>query len=126
MANANKQKGDRCERAALEWLTANGFPGAQRTRAGYQRDSGDIHLDPSVGLAPGVIAQIKDWGNDAWPAWLKGTCEQRDEAQAKHAILVRKLRGKADPSEWLAVMRLEDMAVLLRDAGYGEPLEGAA
>lgn len=119
MTNANKNKGDRAELATLIWLNNNGFPMAQRTRAGYQRDFGDIHLDPTVGLAPGCIAQVKDWGNDAWPAWLKGMEAQKTEAHAKHAILVRKLRGHGDPGDWLAVMRLADMTRLLREAGYG-------
>lgn len=118
MTNANKVKGDRAERAAREALRALGFPWCEKTRAGYERDLGDLHL------GPGVIAQVKDWGRPDWTLWLRGLHQQMANAAADHGFLLVKRRGIGEPraGEWLAVMTVEQMALLLRRAGYGSDL----
>ena len=113
MTNANKLKGDRAERAVRDFLRTNGFPGTERTRAGYFRDAGDLHA------CPGVTIQVKDRAAYAWPEWFTQLAEQKTEANADHAVLVCKRRGLGDPSQWLAVMPLDAMTQLLREAGYG-------
>lgn len=117
MTNPNKLKGDRAERAARDYLRTVGFPGAERTRAGYTRDAGDLHL------APGVIAQVKDCKVLRWQEWLAGLNEQAAEAQADVGLLVVKRPGQGNPGEWLAVMPLRKMAALLRLAGFGTSLD---
>ena len=120
MSNANKIKGDKAERAVREFLREHGFPHAERTKAGYERDGGDVHLDPTVGLGPGVIAQVKDVARYAWVDWLAGLRDQIIESHAKHGFMVVKRRGFGDAGTWLAVMPLADLTRLLREAGYGE------
>ena len=117
MTNANKAKGDRAERAARDFYRANGFPGTERTRAGYARDHGDLHL------APGAIAQVKDCRTLRWQEWLSGLAEQKADARADAAWLVVKRPGQGDPGEWLAVMTVAEHARLLRAAGWGTPID---
>ena len=124
MTNRMKAKGDRYERSMREWFRANGFPRAERTKAGYERDAGDLHLDPAGGLRPSVIVQCKDVRTPVWSEWLDGLSEQINEAGAEVGFLaVKRARpGKAPLN--LAVMPVEAMAALLKRAGYGEPMEG--
>lgn len=118
--NPQKAKGDRAERDARDWYRQHGYPGAERTRAGYTRDAGDLHL------SPGAIAQVKDCKTARWSEWLEQLDEQQAEAGADVAWLVVKRRGHADPSRWLAVMTVEQHAELVRRAGFGTPMEEEA
>ena len=43
---------------------------------------------------------------------------ERANADADYGIVVAKRRGKGDAGDQYAVMRLEDLARLLKDAGY--------
>ncbi|MGY1896171.1 hypothetical protein [Nocardia gipuzkoensis] len=118
-----KVKGDAFERVILKYCQPNGFPFAERTRAGYERDGGDIHLDPMVGMAPGVIAQCKNVAKPLWSKWVAGLREQIKNARAEVGFIVWKRRGVTDPGEQLAVMPMGEFLVLLRRAGYGNPLD---
>jgi hypothetical protein len=117
VAHRNKSKGDRFERAVVAALRALGFPHADRTRAGYERDRGDV--EGTLGL----VFQAKDHADKRWGPWLDDLDEQKTNARADHAVLVVKRTGIADASEALAVMRLRDWTRLARDAGYGDPLD---
>jgi len=119
MTNPNKRKGDRAEAAARDWYRTHGHPGTERTRAGYTRDAGDLHL------GPGAMAQVKDWSRPAWSEWLAQVAEQKAEARADVAWLVVKRRGIGDPGQWLAVMTVEQHNELLRAAGWGDAPESA-
>lgn len=119
MPNRMKQKGDRAEVAVRTALRALGFPWTERTKAGYERDAGDLHL------VPGAIAQVKNVRTPRWSEWLEGLDAQIAEAKADVGFLVWKRVGIGDAraNEWLAVMTLEQMAMLLRRAGYGSPVD---
>lgn len=119
-----KAKGDRYERDIREWLRANGFPGCERTKAGYERDGGDLHLDPVIGVGPGVIAQCKDVRTPVWTEWMDGLRAQVVEARAQVGVLVWKRPRPGKAPLHLAVMPLEEFSRLLRMAGFGEPIEG--
>lgn len=117
MPNANKQRGDRAERAVVEAFRALGFPHAERTRAGHPDDHGDAFL------CPAVIVQVKDHAQARYATWLAETDAQRRAGRAERAVLVHKRRGVSDASQWYVVMTVEQVASLLREAGYGEPEE---
>lgn len=119
MPNRMKQKGDRAERAARDWYKSSGFPYVAKTRAGYTRDIGDLHL------CPGAITQVKDCRVLRWAEWLLQLEEQRQEAKADVAWLTVKRPGMGDTraGQWLAVMTISDFTALLRAAGYGDPPE---
>ncbi len=118
MANPNKRKGDAGERAVRDFLRSHGFPGTERTRAGYARDHGDLHL------APGLICQVKDTQVLRWSWWLPELSEQIEDSGADVGFLAvkRPQFGAAKAGQWLAVMTVEQMSELLRAAGYGTPL----
>jgi hypothetical protein len=119
MPNPNKRRGDEAEASARNWYQLHGFPWTVRTRAGYTRDAGDLHL------CPGAITQVKNCKILRWQEWFAQLAEQRSEAHADVAWLVVKRPGMGATrvGEWLAVMTVEDHAALLRAAGYGSPLE---
>ncbi|WP_203236553.1 hypothetical protein [Nocardia panacis] len=123
MPSPQKRKGDEFERTVCDYLRHNGFPYAERTRAGYQRDTADIHLDPTVGLAPGAIGQAKKVRTPRWREWITDLREQINNARADVGFLIWKLWGVGDPGEQLAIMPLREYVVLLRRAGYGTPLQ---
>ncbi|MBM4707864.1 hypothetical protein GS982_01690 [Rhodococcus hoagii] len=123
MPNKQKSRGDQFERDVRMLAVMNGFPGAQRTRAGYQRDAGDIHLDPGVGLSPGVIVQCKWVQSPNWSEWDRQLAEQKDESGAEVALIAMKRSRPGKSPLLFAVMPLEDTFTLLRRAGYGTPLE---
>lgn len=123
MANAMKRKGDQYERQIRDWLRDKGFPGCERTKAGYERDAGDLHLDPTIGVGPGVIAQCKNVRTPIWTEWLDGLREQIREANAETGFLVWKRSRPGKSPLHLVVMPLDEFATLLRRAGYGTPLE---
>jgi hypothetical protein len=53
-------------------------------------------------------------------SWLSQTEQERQNAGADHGILVVKRQGHNTGAEQYAVMRLEDMVKLLKEAGYGD------
>lgn len=117
--NSSKRKGDRTEMAARDHYRATGFPGTERTRAGYTRDAGDLHL------APGVITQVKNCRKLQWTEWLAELDAQQREASADVAFLTvkRPSMGDTKVGQWLAVMPVDQLAALIRAAGYGTPLD---
>jgi hypothetical protein len=116
MSNPNKAKGDAFERAVQDYLQANGFPWTEKTRAGYARDHGDLHLVPG----PAVIGQAKNHARITLAEWLRELAEQIEYAGADHGFLAVKRRGVGDPGRSYAVMELSALVRLLREAGYGE------
>ena len=117
MSNPNKVRGDVFERVLRDHLAETGFTVA-RTRAGYERDHGDIHV-LGDGHGPTVIVQAKNQRAHALGEWLAGTVLQRDQAGARHGVLVVKRRGIGAAGRQYAVMELDDLLALLREAGYG-------
>lgn len=118
MTSTQKAKGDAWERAVRDHCRDHGFPWTERTRAGYTRDHGDLHLTPG----PGVIAQAKNHQRICLPEWLAQLDTQTVDAGADHGFLAVKRRGVADPGRAYAVLELDALLRLLRAAGYGEPL----
>jgi len=116
--NRNKAKGDRAEMAARDFFRLNGFPGTERTRAGYTRDFGDLHL------SPGALVQVKDCQVLRWSEWFTDLEEQIDGHGADVGFLMvkRPRMGPAQVGQWLAVMPVDRMTRLVRAAGYGTPL----
>lgn len=109
MANRSKAKGDRAERDVRDWYLEHGYPNAKRTRAGYERDWGDVHPFGNAN----AVAQVKDCQSLRWPAWFHALGEQKRAAGAAVAWLVVKRPGMGDVGEWLAVMTVADHAALL-------------
>ena len=120
MTNANKAKGDTFERSITNYLVARGID-AVRTRAGYERDYGDIHIrraDTSVW--PSAILQAKNHRTWKLAEWVRGLARQVEEAKALHGALVVKRPGISAPGAQYVVMELDEWLSLLRAAGLTE------
>lgn len=130
MSNPKKAKGDAFEIAITNHLVEQGFD-AKRTRAGYERDHGDIHvLDDQGRLA--LILQAKNFSGDASP-WQRmsgivaDTQTQHEQSGARHAAAVIKRRLVSDPGKQYVVLELDWFLGLLRAAGLAaEGLEEAS
>lgn len=116
VSHPNKAKGDAFERALREHCRAAGFD-ADRTRAGYARDHGDLHLDATP-AGPRVIVQAKNVRAIDLSGFLADVAEQRDAAGAEYGFAVVKRRGVGDPGRSYAVLELDWLLDLLREAGY--------
>lgn len=123
MTSRQKAKGDRYERDVRMLARMNGFPHAERTKAGYERDAGDLHLDPQIGLGPGAVVQCKDVRTPNWTEWFDQLDAQKDESHAEVAFIAWKRSRPGKAPLHLAVLPLDEMFTLLRRAGYGNSLE---
>ena len=64
--------------------------------------------------------EVKNHKSYSIPAWLKETKIEQENAEADFGILVVKPNGVGlDAGKWWAIMTVEDITNLLRDAGYG-------
>ena len=94
------------------YLAENGFPFAESTGAG--RSGTDI--TGCVGI---------DWEVKARTGFNPSSAVKQLKDRAKSKILglvCLRLNGQGEEKvkDWVVVLRLEDMASLLREAGYGE------
>lgn len=121
MTSSQKAKGDAFERAIRDHLVSLGVA-AERTRAGYARDAGDLHVGRD-GTRPRAILQAKNFARLRFPEWLAELPAQIREAGALHGALVVKRTGVAAPGRQYVVMELDDWALLVKRAGLadGEP-----
>jgi hypothetical protein len=153
MVNKPRAIGTAAETAVVRALRAHGFPHAERRSLKGTLDQGDVTGTP--GLCWEVKGGHAAWtaSDRDIDAWLAETETERRNAAADVGILVvqRKGVGADNAHRWWAIMRLGDMLALrnpgtppdlrvtwpvrlkladacqlLRDAGYGQPLEAVA
>ena len=109
--NSKKDKGDRAEREAADYLSDR-LPWKARRKLGAGRldAMGDIELE---GWKDGVI-QVADWAakNAACLQKPREAEMQRWNAKAKYAASMIRWRG----GHWRMVMTVDQFARLLRDA----------
>ena len=109
---ASKQKGTAFETLVVRYLRDNGFPYAERAPLSGNKDRGDI-----TGT-PGLVWACKNAKTHRLGEWLDETYVELQNAGADHGILVVKRPRFGAASEAFAILRLEDMADLLKAAGY--------
>lgn len=147
-----KDIGTVAETAVVRYLAANGFPYAERRALRGALDCGDVTgCGPIVVEVKGGTA-AKTASDTQVALWLLETQVERYNANADIGVLVlqRAGVGVSNAGRWWAVlllsaalemsnvtnvepalvtpirMHLADAVTLLRVAGYGTPLEGAA
>lgn len=114
MSQARKVRGMASQRIVAEYLRAHGFPYAESTGAG--RSGTDV-----TGT-PGIDWEIKARAKLDLPALMR-QLRDRSEAGVLGLGAVRlNGQGPAVIADWPCVVRLEDLTVLLRSAGYGDPI----
>lgn len=151
MSNPSKQRGTRAETALVKWARANGFAGADRQPLRGSRDQGDAHLGPGVIVE--VKSHRLPTGyptRGQLDTWMNQTRDEALNADADLGILVVKRPGTQDVGRWFAHVEtidwltllgvpfeawpggigrslvmtpLADLAIILRHAGYGDPIE---
>lgn len=116
--SASKAKGSAAERDLVTFLRTAGFPHAERRLAGSAQDRGDI-----AGV-PGVVLEVKNHASLNLAGWVDEAVLEQANDGADYGIVVHKRRGKGNAGDWYATLTVAQMARLLRQAGYGSPLDG--
>jgi hypothetical protein len=93
--------------AVAKWLNLLGWTGAERSRAGWTDDRGDID-----GI-PGVCIEVKNEKRIDLPGYLRELEVEMKNAKAWAGAVIVKRRGSADPADWYAVMPAQKWAELL-------------
>ena len=107
-----KQKGSAAERDVVKCLRDAGWIGAERTRAGWQDDRGDID-----GVL-GVTFEVKNQKRMELAAWIDELIVEMKNGGNEVGAVVHKRAGKVDANEWYASMPMYTLITLLKQAGY--------
>ena len=98
MTSPQKRKGSAAELAVAKWLRKLGWIHAERSRAGWQDDRGDID-----GM-PGVCIEVKNEKKLDLPGYLRELEVEIANAQAWTGTVIVKRRGSMNVDDWYAVM----------------------
>ena len=98
MTSPQKRKGSAAELAVAKWLRKLGWIHAERSRAGWTDDRGDIE-----GM-PGVCIEVKNEKKIDIPGYLRELEVEIANAQAWTGTVIVKRRGSMNVDDWYAVM----------------------
>jgi hypothetical protein len=110
--SVNRGRGTAFETLVVRFLQSKGWIHAERRALHGTLDKGDI-----TGTGP-LVWECKNHKTLDISGWLKETEQERQNAKADHGILVVKRRSYGEPSDQYAIMRLDDLCNLLKEAGY--------
>ena len=111
MTHPNKRKGTAAENAVVRWLRDHGWIHAERVRAGWTNDHGNID-----GL-PGVTIEVKNEQRIDLAGYMGELEVEMDNGNCDTGVVVVKRRGQSDVGEWYAVMPVRLWAQLIRESG---------
>lgn len=98
MTSPQKRKGSAAELAVAKWLRKLGWIHAERSRAGWTDDRGDID-----GM-PGVCIEVKNEKKIDIPGYLRELEVEMENAKAWTGTVIIKRRGSTNVDDWYAVM----------------------
>ena len=98
MTSPQKRKGSAAELAVAKWLRKLGWIHAERSRAGWTDDRGDID-----GL-PGIVIEVKNEKRFDLPGYLRELEVEMENAKAWTGTVIIKRRGSTNVDDWYAVM----------------------
>jgi hypothetical protein len=107
LTSPQKRKGSAAELAVAKWLRKLGWIHAERSRAGWQDDRGDID-----GL-PGIVIEVKAEKKFDLPGYLRELEVEIENAKAWTGTVIIKRRGSTNVDDWYAVMPAKIWAELL-------------
>jgi hypothetical protein len=107
VTSPQKRKGSAAELAVAKWLRKLGWIHAERSRAGWTDDRGDID-----GM-PGVCIEIKAEKKFDLPGYLRELEVEMENAKAWTGTVIIKRRGSMNVDDWYAVMPAKIWAELL-------------
>ena len=111
---SRKYRGYESQRIAAEYLRTHGFPYAEAVGAG--RPGTDV-----TGLV-GIDLEVKARAGLDLPALMKQLRDRDQENLLGVGLLRLNGQGPSTIEDWPAIIRFADLVVLLRTAGYGDPL----
>ncbi|AGL13860.1 hypothetical protein [Actinoplanes sp. N902-109] len=117
--SASKDKGTAWESRIVGYLAENGFPHAERRALNGTQDRGDI-----AGV-PGVVIEAKNCKTTSLATWVDEALLEQANDGAAHSAVWHHRRGKASPADGFVTMTGAGFIRLLREAGYGTPLDAA-
>ena len=112
----SKAKGTKWESDIVDYLRANGFPHVERRALHGTNDKGDI-----AGI-PGVVIECKNQSRLSLAEWVDEAETEAHNDAAEVGMVWHKRRGFGSPGRAYVTMTGEQVAWLLRAAGYGTPL----
>ena len=121
MANTAKARGTSFETLVVRYLRPRGFRKAYRPSTSGSYDSGDTN--GIAGPDRQAIIQCKNQRKFDLSGWLNDTVSQaQQEAVGGNALPVLVVKrpgvGEKNLGDTYAILRLEDLSVLLKEAGY--------
>lgn len=120
MGNRNKAKGTSFEVMVRDYLISCKFEHAHRPALSGGNDTGDINGIINTATFRQVAIQCKNQKTMKLSEWLNDTVEQAKRHNDAVPVLVVKRVGKGEKAlgDSYAVMRLQDLTALLKEAGY--------
>lgn len=116
LTNPQKIKGSAFERLIVTFLRACGFL-ADRTRAGWADDRGDVHGISHPELGPYTI-ECKNHKTMALSTWITELDREIAANGGTLGAVVHKKKGSGDPGDQYATMPMWMLVTLLEKAGY--------
>jgi Holliday junction resolvase len=104
--STSRRKGNKAEQAVAKLLRDRGWQA--RTSRSVQGVQGGPDIITDCPLA----IEVKDQARMELAGWLDQAVAQAD---GKPAVVIHKRRGKGNPADWYATMRVDDLLALLRD-----------
>ena len=108
VTSAAKNKGSAYERTIVNYLRGCGFR-ADRTRAGWSDDRGDIQQ---------FVFECKNHKRIDLAGWVNELDTEISNAGSTVGAVIHKKRGTTDGAEQYATLPLRVLVQLLREAGY--------
>jgi len=106
MSNPNRRKGTRAELLVAKFLNANGHPKAERSRAGWSDDRGDIDN------VEHLTVEVKDQRRHDIGCWLKELEIEQKNRGTNHGVCVVKKLGAIKVEDWYAIMTMSEFIKL--------------
>lgn len=118
LTSPQKRKGSAAELAVAKWLRKLGWIHAERSRAGWQDDRGDID-----GM-PGVCIEVKAEKKIDIPGYLRELEVEIENAKAWTGTVIIKRRGSTNVDDWYAVMpaKIWGELMLMLDQPHPNPV----
>jgi len=106
MSNLSRRKGTRAELMVAKYFQSHGHPKAERSRAGWSDDRGDI--DGVEDLTVEVKVQKRhDIG-----CWLKELEIEQKNRRTNHGVCAVKKLGAVEVDSWYAIMTMTEFLKL--------------
>jgi hypothetical protein len=117
VTSPQKRKGSAAELAVAKWLRKLGWIHAERSRAGWTDDRGDID-----GM-PGICIEVKNEKKIDLPGYLRELEVEIANAQAWTGTVIVKRRGSMNVDDWYAVMpaKIWGELMVMLDQPNGNP-----